>query len=192
MFNVLPHEKALVIDILTASFLENKSVNYIISQDNNKVQRIRSLMDYSFEVCSMFGKVLLSEDRKACALLLYPEQKRTTLRSIWLDLRLIANCIGLGNLTKAMNRESKVKKKQPKERICYLWFIGVNPQYQGAGRGSALLAEIIRESDTERRPVYLETSTSKNLPWYKKFGFEIYDELNLSYTLFFLKRPHNK
>jgi GNAT superfamily N-acetyltransferase len=105
-------------------------------------------MDYSFEVCSMFGRVLLSEDRKVCALLLYPEHKRVALKSIWLDLKLIFNCIGLSNVFKAMDRESKIKKIQPKEKMCYLWFIGVNPIYQGFGIGSKLLREIIEESES--------------------------------------------
>ena len=149
-------------------------------------------MDYSFEVCSMFGEVLLSDDRRACALVLYPDRKRTTLKSIWLDLKLIFNCIGLSNVVKAMDRESKIKKIQPKERMCYLWFIGVNPIYQGSGIGSKLLREIIEESEMEDRPIYLETSTMKNLPWYKKLGFEVYDKLNLSYSLYFLKRRLNE
>ncbi len=38
------------------------------------------------------------------------------------------------------------------------------------------------------RPIYLATSTMKNLPWYKKSGFEVYNELDLGYNLFFLKR----
>ncbi len=192
MIKASTEHKMFVIDILKASFKDNKSVNYIITQDSRKLQRIHALMDYSFEVCSMFGKVLLSDDHKACALLLYPEQKRTTLKSFWLDLKLIVTCIGLGNVFKAMDRESKIKKIQPQERLCYLWFIGVNPLYQGLGSASRLLEEIIQECESEQRPIYLETSTIKNLPWYKKFGFEIYDELNLSYTLFFLKRILNK
>ena len=149
-------------------------------------------MDYSFEVCSMFGEVLVSDDRRACASVLYPDRKRTNLKSIWLDLKLIFNCIGLSNVFKAMDRESKIKKIQPKERMCYLWFIGVNPIYQGSGIGSKLLREIIEESEKQERTIYLETSTMKNLPWYKKFGFEVYDKLNLSYTLYFLKRTLNK
>jgi len=185
-------DKKLIVNILSNSFDSNQSVNYIVKQDKKRVKRIRSLMDYSFEVCAMFGKVLLSDDRKACALVLYPDRKRTTLKSIWLDLKLIFNCIGLSNVFKAMDRESKIKKIQPKERMCYLWFIGVNPIYQGSGIGSKLLREIIEESEMEDRTIYLETSTMKNLPWYKKFGFEVYDKLNLSYTLYFLKRTLNK
>ena len=185
-------DKKLIVNILSNSFDSNQSVNYIVKQDKKRVKRIRSLMDYSFEVCAMFGKVLLSDDRKACALVLYPDRKRTTLKSIWLDLKLIFNCIGLSNVFKAMDRESKIKKIQPKERMCYLWFIGVNPIYQGSGIGSKLLREIIEESEMEDRTIYLETSTMKNLPWYKKFGFEVYNKLELDYTLYFLKRTLNE
>ena len=54
-------DKALVIDILCKSFDQNKSVNYIVKQDSRRKQRIRILMNYSFEVCYRFGNVYLSE-----------------------------------------------------------------------------------------------------------------------------------
>lgn len=181
-------EKELVIDILSGSFDANQSVNYIAQQDKKRLKRVRALMDYSFEVCYSFGEVFLSEDKKACALVLFPDQKRTTLKSILLDIKLIFSCIGIGNIFKALKRESKIKSLQPKEAMYYLWFIGVKPQYQHTGIGMKLLDEIIKHSDAMERPIYLETSTTSNLPWYKKFGFEIYNELDLGYKLFFLKR----
>lgn len=181
--------KQLVIDILTSSFGENESVNYIVKQDSKRISRIRELMEYSFEVCYHFGKVYLSDDKKACALVLFPDQKRTTLRSIWLDIRLILKCVGVFNVGKALQRESKIKAAQHKNLIYYLWFIGVYPTYQNRGTGSRLMEALIAESEAMERPVCLETSTFKNLPWYKKFGFQIYHEMDLSYQLFFLKKP---
>ena len=188
MINANYQDKSLIIDILTQSFESNKSVNYIVKQDRKRIKRIKALMDYSFEVCYEFGEVFLSNDRKACALVLFPDQKRTTLKSIILDLKLIFSCVGLSNITKALSRESKIKQRQPKEPMYYIWFIGVDPGSQNSGIGSQLLKELLDESKRKQRRVFLETSTAKNIPWYQKFGFEVYDELDLSYKLVFLKK----
>lgn len=181
-------DRGLVIEILTACFVNNKSVNYIIPQDGLKLLRIRRLMAYAFEMCSLFGEVFIGDQGKACALLMYPELKQTTLKSISLDLKLVFNCMGIGNIAKALAREREIKAKQPKERMAYLWFIGVDPQHQKSGLGKRLLEEVIARCASDNRPVYLETSVPENLLWYKKFGFEVYDSLELSYTLYFLKR----
>ena len=181
-------DKEKIVDILAASFEENRSVNYIVKQDRKRAARIRKLMAYSFEICYLFGEVFITEDKKACALVLYPGKKKTTLKSIVLDIQLIFSCIGIENITKALEREKKIKKLQPTHVNYYLWFIGVDPNYQNQGIGSGLLENIIRHSEHKGSPVYLETSTIKNLPWYKKFGFQIYNELDISYNLFFLRR----
>jgi len=72
-----------------------------------------------------------------------------------------------------MKRESKIKELQPKKLMYYLWFIGVDSDKQNKGIGSSLIKEVIEEVHFQQRPVYLETSTLKNIPWYKKFGFKI-------------------
>lgn len=186
------NDKHLVVDILTKSFENNQSVNYIVKQDAKRIKHISALIDYSFEVCYASGDVFLSDDRKACALITYPDKKKTTLKSILLDVKLILSSVGLKNIKKTLARESMINKIQPKELKYYLWFIGVNPEYQNEGIGSVLLDEIIEDSELKKRPIYLETSTLKNLPWYAKFGFQVYHELDLSYKLFFLKRELNK
>lgn len=182
------NDKDLIVDILTKSFETNQSVNYIVKQDSKRLSRIKSLMDYSFEVCYSFGDVFLSNDNKACALVLYPDKKKTTIKSVLLDAKLILSCVGLENIKKTLAREAIIKKIQPKEQMYYLWFIGVDPANQNTGIGSELLKELIEDSKLQERPIFLETSTLKNLPWYKKFGFNVYHEAELSYKLFFLNR----
>jgi hypothetical protein len=185
-----PGDKDLIVEILTKSFDTNQSVNYIVKQDEKRVKRIAVLMDYSFEVCYLFGDVFLSDDNKACALVTYPDKKRTTLKSILLDIKLIISCVGVGNIKKTLQREAMIKKLQSKEPMYYLWFIGVDAEFQNEGIGSKLLEDIIKDSSQKKRSIFLETSTLKNIPWYKKFGFYIYNELELSYKLFFLTREH--
>jgi ribosomal protein S18 acetylase RimI-like enzyme len=185
-------DKTIIVNILASAFKENQSVNFIVRQDKFLSRRINALMKYSFEVCYRFGEVWLSDDRKACALTLSPHLKHTSLTSIWLDIKLIFRAIRINGIAKTVKREARIKKIQPDEEMVYLWFIGVAPLYQHRGIGSNLLKEIIAGADEKKLMVCLETSTLKNLPWYERFGFEIYNQLELGYTLFFLKRkPKN-
>ena len=181
-------DKDRIVNILASSFDDNKSVNYIIKQDKKRMDRIKNLMKYSFDMCYWFGDVFLSDDKKSCALILLPDKKKTTLKSILSDIKLIISSMGLSNIKKAMDREAQIKKLHQKGLIYYLWFIGVDPNEQNKGIGSALLCEIIKEGVSKQRPICLETSTIKNIPWYQKFGFAIYNNLNLGYELFFLRR----
>ncbi|MFT3678653.1 MAG: GNAT family N-acetyltransferase [Ferruginibacter sp.] len=181
-------DKDRVVDILVNSFNDNKSVNYIIQQDSKRIEHIKGLMEYSFEVCQSFGKVYMSEDKNACALLLLPDKKKTTLRSIWDDIKLIFTAIGIANVQKTLSREKKIRALQPKQLIYYLWFIGVSPESQGKGIGSQLLKDVLTDCSLNKRIICLETSTIKNIPWYEKFGFKVYNQLNLGYQLFFLKK----
>lgn len=188
MIKATYNDREHVVFLLAQAFNDNQSVNYIIRQDKYKSTRIYALMEYSFDMCFYFGDVYLSDDRAACALLLPPKSKRTNLRSVWLDIRLIISAIGIDRIGIALKREKAIKERQWKADIQYLWFIGVDTLNQHKGIGSALLKEILTKSDNEGLPVCLETSTLRNIPWYEQFGFEVYNELDLGYRLFFLKR----
>lgn len=181
-------DKSIVLDILCASFDTNKSINYVIKQGKNREKEVRNLMGYSFEICYLFGKVWLSNDKKACALVLFPDKKKTSPKTIFLDLRLALSCIGITRVFKILKRDSAIKSCYPKPPIYYLWFIGVKVKEQGKGIGKALLNEIITESVLLKRPIYLETSMAENIDFYKKAGFELYHELDFGYRLFLLKR----
>jgi len=181
-------DKGLILDILTKSFENNKSVNYVIRQNHKKFRRIHELMNYAFEQCHLFGEIYLSDDRKACALILYPHQKTTTLKTIKLDFKLLLHTISLTNISKTLKRENKIKHIQPKTDMLYLWFIGVEPKFQFTGLGTKLLQELMDYAQLQQLPIYLETSAIQNLPWYKKHGFQLYHQLDLSYKLHFLKK----
>ncbi len=181
-------DKTVVIDILSASFDTNKSVNFVAKQDSKRKERIRLLMDYSFEICYMFGDVYLSDDRKACALVLFPERKKKNIKTILLDAKLALGCIGITRIGQVLKRETLIKSNHPKTPMYYLWFLGVNPDAQKRGRGSDLIKYVIQKSVEEKRDIYLETSTLTNIPWYEKFGFKVVKELDLGYTLYIFKR----
>ncbi|QNL52318.1 GNAT family N-acetyltransferase [Olivibacter sp. SDN3] len=187
MYLAQEEDKEIVIDILLQSFRNNKSVHYIVKQDEQLNKRLRYLMSYSFDLCFHFGKVLLSDRKDACALITYPHRKKNLLKSIRMDIGLLINTIGIFKLGKAIKREALIKANYPVQDFLYLWFIGVKPHMQGQGVGSDLLNQVLQEAKATHLDVHLETSTLTNLPWYRKFGFEIYKELDFGYTLHMLR-----
>jgi len=180
-------DKAIIVDILTQSFDSNKSVNYAVKQDKKRIQRIKRLMNYSFETCWHFGEIYLTDDKKGVVLIILPEKKRTTFKGIIEDLKLTLFSIGITRVSKILERESRIKKYHP-EKYMYLWYLGVDPQYQGKGVGSSLLKDIIDLGQKRKLPIYLETSTERNLPLYQRFNFKLYQELDFNSTLFMFKR----
>ncbi len=121
-------DKALIVEILTKAFDDNKSVNYIVKQDERRIERIRELSSYSFEMCLRFGEIFISEDRAACALILFSDKKQTTAGSVTRDLRLIIKAMGLSNLTRALKREKAINSIHPPGLLYHIWYIGVEPQ----------------------------------------------------------------
>jgi len=188
MIRATYNQKTIVVNILSKAFNENRSINYVIRPGIGRESRIRKLMEYSFETCQAFGEVWISEDEEVCALILHPDKKRTSVKTILWDFRIALSVIGLARVARVLGRESKIKAFHPKEPFSYLWFIGVNPSYQNKGKGSQLLKEIIDQSIQSGRSIYLETSVDKNVPWYRKYGFEIFQTLDFSYTLYMMRR----
>lgn len=190
MNRALYADKKWIVDILVNSFADNKSVNYIIKQDGRKLKRIEALMSYSFDLCFRYGEIFVTKDKQGCVLILIPEKKPVTLQTILLDIKLVFSAIGWTNIRKAAVRESQIKGYHPKIPMFYLWFIGVNTDAQNKGIGSALLMSVINEAMLQKRVICLETSTEKNVPWYRKHGFDIYKELDFGYKLYCMKREN--
>ena len=180
-------DKQFIVDILCRAFDQSISVNYAMKQGKKRRRRIRKLMDYSFEMCWLYGEIYYASDRKGVALLFSPEQKKTTWRSVFRDISFILSAVSLKRTIKVVKREFMLMKYYP-EHLVYLWYLGVEPQSQGEGVGSKLLQEIMEMTDKRNLPIYLETSTLINLAFYKRMHFEVFEQFNLSYPLYMLKR----
>jgi ribosomal protein S18 acetylase RimI-like enzyme len=69
------------------------------------------------------------------------------------------------------------KKELMPDPHWYLAAIGVNPERQGEGLGSALVQSGIRRADRDNTPVYLETETEGNVGFYQHLGFEVIEQI---------------
>ena len=67
----------------------------------------------------------------------------------------------------------KMSSFHPNEPHWYLPLLGVDPLHHGKGLGSALMDHAMILCDKDNKFAYLESSNPKNVPFYKRHGFEI-------------------
>jgi ribosomal protein S18 acetylase RimI-like enzyme len=182
------NDKTFITGLLVKAFDTNISVNKAVKQDRKRVTRIRRLMEYSFEMCLINGEIYMSQDKNAVVLFLNRRHSKTTLDTLWLDMKLALGAIGINRAAKVLKKEKTIKKLYPDHDFMYLWYIGVNPEHQGKGAGSALMQEITAMADKRTQDIYLETSIKNNLPFYARCGFQIYTELLFDFRLYCLRR----
>lgn len=187
-----PSDKLRIVSILSIAFVANKSVlNLVGNRADNQGDRIKLLMAYAFEECMEFGRVYITEDRMACALVLFPEQERITLKSLRRHAKLILSVIGLGNLWNVIKREKQVsaihRAEFGKQLRYYLYFIGVDISCQNSGLGKILLQDLLEESNNLNRQFLLETSTAKSKSFYHANALKEYAQLDVGYPLYFFR-----
>ena len=180
-------DKEFIVDLLCRAFDQYNSINEAVKQNRKREKSIRRLMDYSFETCWLYGEIYFTSDLKGVALLFSPEKKKTMLKSLTRDLSLIFYAINFWRIVKIIRREFLLKKYYSNQLV-YIWYLGVEPEFQGQGVGTRLLKEIIQMVDQRNLPIYLETSLLINVSFYKRLNFKVFQKFHFSYTLYMLKR----
>ena len=80
----------------------------------------------------------------------------------------------------------------PEEPHVHLGPIGVTPEAQGQGIGTALMNRYIEHLKQEQSAGYLETDKPENVEFYKKFGFAVrHQEQLIGTTVWYMWRPRD-
>ncbi len=53
----------------------------------------------------------------------------------------------------------------------YLSIVGILPEFQGKGFGPGLIKNVLSKTDAIKAPTYLETFTPRNIPFYRRLGY---------------------
>jgi GNAT superfamily N-acetyltransferase len=72
-----------------------------------------------------------------------------------------------------------MERRHVRERHYYVRDVGVHPDMQGKGLGSALLRPTLDRCDWEGLPAHLEASSERNAALYERLGFQLTDELRV-------------
>jgi ribosomal protein S18 acetylase RimI-like enzyme len=73
--------------------------------------------------------------------------------------------------------ESRIRALHPEGPHVYVYVLGVHPDQKGRGLGGALLRHAIAQAREAGACLHLETSNPVNLPFYRRFGLDVKEEI---------------
>jgi ribosomal protein S18 acetylase RimI-like enzyme len=88
--------------------------------------------------------------------------------------------VGLRGAIRYLTYEHHVAPHHPREPHWYLFVLGVEPEWQGRGVGSALLARFYEKASASGRPAYLETDLHSSVRLYERHGFVVVQEFDVA------------
>ena len=166
--------------VLARAFDDDPVANWFVVQDKRRARRIYDFMRVSIEKMTLpHGECYTTTELQGGALWTPPGKwKLGTLQQLLL-IPSFVKCTGWRRLPKVMAGITAIEKKHPEEPHYYLMVLGTEPDLQGRGIGSQLMAPILARCDQERMPAYLESSKEKNLPLYERNGFKVTEEFTI-------------
>lgn len=129
-----------------------------------------------------YGRVTESSDAQAVSIWIPPERPLSMMGLIRCGMLAMPFHIGLGPYSRFLSANKAMARfhgEYASEPHWYLFAIGVAPELQGRGLGTALIREGLQRADEVGCPSYLETSSERNVPYYERFGFRVVGEAPL-------------
>jgi ribosomal protein S18 acetylase RimI-like enzyme len=126
-----------------------------------------------------------TDDLAGVAIWLPPGHRGPSLLDSLRQLPALARLAGWGRLRKigdAMATLEEHRHRHAPSPHFYLSALGVDPERQGEGVGTALLRPVLDRCDRDGTPAYLETAVARNVLLYERLGFGVVEEVDLPGT----------
>jgi ribosomal protein S18 acetylase RimI-like enzyme len=166
---------------LAASFDEDPLFVFLLPEPDKRRRWLEVIMAASLRMAMPYGVTLTpSRAPGTAAIALIPPGNSpgaaAMLRQVfrrrpsmpWPSWRLLRSGFGALNV---------IGKLHIKGLHYYVQTIGVDPERKGQGLGGELMRHTCQLSDREQVPTYLETSNEVNLGFYRRYGFEVREQV---------------
>jgi ribosomal protein S18 acetylase RimI-like enzyme len=174
-------------EMLTKSFFHDSKLCSVIPDEAERRERARHLFEFEIRYGLNYGMVYTtSPSLEGLAVWLPSEKSEIT---FWRAFRSggmrLQGGLGKENMQRLMafsDAVDRLHKKHAPNKHCYLFFIGIDPGFQGRKMASRLIRPVLGRLDHLGMPCYLNTQNEKNIPIYQHFGFDIVEQLVLPGT----------
>lgn len=168
----VPHLKR----VYAEAFYDDPIIEWMIPDEQSRRQRLQRFFAIELRhVALPRGAIWTSTDLSGAAMSTAPGAWRLTLRAFLLEGTTFGRWQHrAGRLAVAMHR------RHPRQPSYHFRDIGVLPENQGRGLGSALMRPTLDRCDREGMPAFLEASSERSASLYGRLGFQLIDELRVA------------
>ncbi|MQA63279.1 MAG: GNAT family N-acetyltransferase [Actinophytocola sp.] len=174
-----PEQRAAVARTLARAFEDDPILTWMLHTSPGRQRILQRFFDLGLRTLWLPQDECYTTERVAgAAVWELPGQWKTGIGTRLRLLPAMTSILGR-HLPRAMRSLTVMESHHPTEPHYYLPLIGVDPDWQGQGIGSALLRPMLDRCDAEAMPAYLEASSERNRALYQRNGFVGTGEITL-------------
>jgi GNAT superfamily N-acetyltransferase len=173
-------ERPAVVDSLARAFYDDPIFNWILRDDARRLEQLRrAIRLFGERIWFEHDEVYTTDSVVGGACWLPPGKWRLP---FFEELSLappLARIMGRDGLPRFLRAVRQSERRHPEKPHYYLAMIGVAPEWQGKGMGTALMRPALERCDREGTPAYLEASSNRSRVCYERSGFTVTEEVPL-------------
>lgn len=161
--------------VMAEAFFDDPILGWLIPNEVKRPTRLRRF--FAIELRHMAlrrGRVWTTNDLSGAALSMPPGAWRVPPYATLLE----GPAFGI-HLARAARLGAAMERRHVREPHYYIRDVGILPDIQGEGFGSALMRPTLDHCDQEGLPAYLEASSERSAALYQRLGFRITKELRV-------------
>lgn len=170
-------DREQLVRVLTRAFMDDPVTRWFVRQDRWREQRCDRLFRWFLNDALPHGMSYTTADLRGAALWVPPGKWKLPLLRQLMLLPEILRIVGPGNAISRIQGVDCYQRAHPEWPHYTLLVLGVDPDCQGQGFGTALMQPMLQRCDRERVPAFLETAREQNVVLYERHGFRITDEV---------------
>jgi GNAT superfamily N-acetyltransferase len=165
-------------ECLARSFHTDPISSFLFPHEGSRARRLVPFYRHVMRVMREQGAIYTDDDLRGAAVWRAPGSTSVgALRAISESLQMLL--VLRSGVGRAIKMDQVVSPARPLVAHWYLAILGTDPDQQGRGVGSSLLAPVLERCDADRLPAYLESSKAENIPFYERHGFRVKEELQI-------------
>jgi ribosomal protein S18 acetylase RimI-like enzyme len=168
---------------LTRAFADEPMFRWVIPDPQHRARSLRVMNRGPLQYAIRYGHAMQSHRGLAVAAWLPPRCALTAFRTISCGILGVPFRVGFHAFRRFRHANevlAKIHRKHVPEPHWYLMVVGVDPELQGRGLGTALVKDGLARADRENVPCYLETAEERNLAFYERLGFVVVEATALA------------